>query len=242
MPHLLLFFLLFSTPLFANDKIEAILDKIDHLYKSKNSISNIEMTIKTPHWNRTLKMKIWTRGLEDSFITIFSPQKDKGISTLKLRKEMWNYFPKINKVIKVPPSMMMGSWMGSDFTNDDLVKENTFRNEYISSWGKKSEKNYTIVLIPKKETVTIWGKVELLIEKETLFPLKQTFFDEKGTRIREMNFKEVKMMGGKSFPTLLEVIPLNEENQKTSIRYTDAKFNTHIPNNIFTRRNLQRRR
>src|SRR6056300_1016740 len=127
MRHLMFILFFISTYAFAAD-VEGILDRVDRLYRSDTTFSSIEMNIKTPNWERTLKMDVWTRGLEYTFVVIESPPKDKGIATLKRKNSMWNYFPKINKVIKIPPSMMMSSWMGSDFTNDDLVKENTLRD------------------------------------------------------------------------------------------------------------------
>ena len=121
-----LMLLVFCLPIFAfaDAKVDKILDRMDKLYRSSQSSASMTMKIKTPHWEREMKLKSWTKGLEKTFIVIDYPRKDKGVATLKKGNEMWNYFPKINKVIKVPPSMMMGSWMGSDFTNDDLVNEN----------------------------------------------------------------------------------------------------------------------
>ena len=125
---LLLF--IFSPISHADEKAAALLKEIDELYRSATSISTMKMEIVTPNWQRTLEMQSWTVGMEDTFIRILSPRKDRGVATLKKGNEMWNYFPKINKVIKVPPSMMMGSWMGSDFTNDDLVKEASLVDDY----------------------------------------------------------------------------------------------------------------
>lgn len=111
-------------------EVQEIIDRVDRLYRSDTSYGEIEMTIITPDWRRRLRMKIWTEGMDKTFLYITSPQKDAGIATLRIGSEMWNYFPKINKVMKVPPSMMMGSWMGSDFTNDDLVKESSLLRDY----------------------------------------------------------------------------------------------------------------
>ena len=121
--HLFIFLFLVSPLAHSNEDAITLLKKIDELYRSDNSISTMKMSIVTPNWQRTLEMQSWTVGMDDTFIRILSPKKDRGVATLKKGREMWNYFPKINKVIKVPPSMMMGSWMGSDFTNDDLVRE-----------------------------------------------------------------------------------------------------------------------
>ena len=110
--------------------VEAIVKKMDQLYRSETSHAEIEMQITTPHWERTLAMNVWTKGMDKTFIRIMAPKKERGVATLRIGNEMWNYLPKTNKVMKIPPSMMMGSWMGSDFTNDDLVKESSMLNDY----------------------------------------------------------------------------------------------------------------
>jgi outer membrane lipoprotein-sorting protein len=150
----------FTFSAFAEISVEDLLDRVDELYRSESSHAVLEMQIVTENWERTTKMEVWTRGMNDTRIKILSPRKDKGIKTLKLGNQMWNYFPKINKVLKVPPSMMMNSWMGSDFSNDDLVKENTLADNFISkleAHPADPEKLYFIVLSPKEDTVTVWG-------------------------------------------------------------------------------------
>src|SRR6056297_1942824 len=107
-----------------------IVNKVDKLYRSESSYALMEMRIVTPHWERTLKMKTWSSGMDKTFIRIIAPKKEKGVGTLRIKNQMWNYLPKTNKVMKIPPSMMMANWMGSDFTNDDLVSEYTFIEDY----------------------------------------------------------------------------------------------------------------
>ena len=155
---------------------------------------------------------------------------------------MWNYFPKINKVIKVPPSMMMGSWMGSDFTNDDLVKENTKKNDYTSKIIKETDTEYHIELIPKKETVTVWGKIILKVEKKRTLPLAEDYYDEKGKLVRKIAFSKVKKVDVKEIPLKMILTPLTKEGSKTIVEYTDIDFKTKIKDSFFSKRNLQKRR
>jgi len=156
---------------------------------------------------------------------------------------MWNYFPKINKVIKIPASMMMGSWMGSDFTNDDLVKENTFVDDYIHKFiNEEDNKYYHIEIIPKQETVTVWGKIILKIRKLDNIITQEVFYDEKGDKIKIMNFTDIKIMGGKKIPSTITLIPLKKENQKTVIKYVKAAFDDPLKDSVFTRKNLQKKR
>jgi outer membrane lipoprotein-sorting protein len=171
---------------------------------------------------------------------VLSPRKDRGVATLKIDKEMWNYFPKINKVIKVPPSMMMGSWMGSDFTNDDLVREVSLVKEYDVSKKVEGE-NYRLTLIPKDNTVTVWGKIEFIVNQQTLLPMEQSYFNEKGEKVRSMAFSDIRDFNGKKMPAIMTMIPLNKSGHKTVIEYVEAEFDSELGDNIFTLRNLQKR-
>jgi len=226
-------------------QLEEIIRKVDQLYRSDSSYAEMEMQIKTPNWERTLKMQAWSEGLDKTFITILSPKKDRGIATLRVGNEMWNYFPKIDKVMKVPPSMMMGSWMGSDFTNDDLVKESTLINDYdheLLDSPAGQEAYYYIQLKPKKTTVSLWGKILIIVEKKGLLPLKQEYFDEKGKKVRLMAFSDIGELGGRRIPTTLTMTPLTKKDHKTIIRYSKADFKIKVNRDRFSLRNLKRRR
>ena len=188
-------------------------------------------------------MQIWTEGMDRTFITIESPKKEAGTATLRKGTEMWNYFPKINKVMKVPPSMMMGSWMGSDFTNDDLVKESSLMMDYDPSLGNPDSSDvYEVVLTPKVETPTVWGKIVATVRKEDLIPLEEVFYDEKGNPMRVMTFRDVKPFDGRRLPAELEIRPLNKEGHRTIIRYLDARFDQDLEEGVFTLRNLRKKR
>ena len=223
--------------------IHELVARMDKLYRAETSYAEVEMDIVTPNWERTLRMRMWTQGMDRTFITITSPKKDAGIATLRKGTEMWNYFPKINKVMKVPPSMMMGSWMGSDFTNDDLVKESSYTEDYDPALGEPERDDvYEIVLTPGMETATVWGKIVFTVRKADLMPIRQDFYDEKGHRMREMVFREVRAFGGRTLPAVMEMTPLNKEGHRTVIRYIDARFDQRLEKGVFTRRNLQKRR
>ncbi len=238
-----LLFLIFMLTVFtanAENDAASLVKKMDELFRSTSSVATMKMQIITPNWQRTLAMQSWTRGMDDTFIRVLSPRKDRGVSTLKIDKEMWNYFPKINKVIKVPPSMMMGSWMGSDFTNDDLVREVSLVEEYQVSKTEEGE-NYRLTLIPKKNTVTVWGKIEFIVNQQSLLPLSQSYFNEKGEKVRLMEFSNIKDFNGKKMPAIMTMVPLNKAGHKTVIEYVEAEFNIELADNIFTLRNLQKR-
>ncbi len=222
--------------------IEEIIDKVDRILRSDTSTSRMEMSIETPNWKRTLTMDMWTEKLDKTLIRILGPQKDRGVATLRVETEMWNFFPKINKVMKVPPSMMMSSWMGSDFTNDDLVKESSMLRDYDYRLMENPDPDhYYVELIPKANTPIVWGKIVITARKSDYIPVREEFFDEDGTKMRVMELKEIKPMGGRTVPTIIELIPLNKKNRKTTIRYISAEFDKPLDKDVFTLRTLKKR-
>ncbi len=234
------FFLLFSLNCFSID-VRTLLKKVDDLYRSEASYAEVQMMIVTPDWERTMEMVAWSKGTKKTFIRIVAPKKDRGIATLKVENEMWNFFPKIDKIIKIPSSMMMSSWMGSDFTNDDLVKEYRFSEDYDSSVEEQKE-NYLITLKPHENIPTIWGKIEVLMDKKTELPSESTYYDEKGKKIRVMYFKERKIIDNKNVPMVMELVSLNKKGNKTVIKYKSLTFTEDVPDKIFTQKNLQQRK
>jgi len=225
--------------------IELVIGRVDELYRSKTSRAKIEMQIVTPHWERTLVLEVWSEGMDKTLIFITSPKKEKGLGTLRIGSEMWNYLPKANKVMKVPPSMMMGSWMGSDFTNDDLVRESSLLQDYtfrlVTPQDAMPEHIY-IQLLPKEDSPIVWGKLLVAVRKSNLIPIWQRFYDEKGRLMRIVNFKDVKRFDGKTIPAVMEMTPQSKKGHKTVARFLEAEFNKPIDDKIFTRRNLRKRR
>jgi outer membrane lipoprotein-sorting protein len=230
----------FANIAYADEDALTLLNKMDELYRADSSTSTMKMEIITPNWQRTLEMKSWTIGMDDTFIRVLSPRKDRGVATLKKGREMWNFFPKINKTIKVPPSMMMGSWMGSDFTNDDLVREVSLVNEYEVTKSTEGD-TYRLILTPKRQTVTVWGRIEIVVDKTTLLPIEQLFYNEKGEEVRQMTFSETRQFGDRKMPAIMTMVPLNKTGHKTVIEYVEAQFNNEIDSKVFTLRNLQTR-
>lgn len=236
-------FVLIFLPLvaFAERDAKSLIDEMEALYRGESSKATMTMKVETPQYSRTMQMESSSVGQQDAFIRILSPKKDRGISTLKLDQEMWNYFPKINKVIKVPPSMMMGSWMGSDFTNDDLVKQTSLTQEYELELTE-TETEYNITLLPREQTVTVWGRIDYIVNKEHLVPVNQNFYDDEGVMIRKMVFSELKDFGGRMMPSVMEMIPLNKQGHKTIIIYDNLEFDPpDVDESIFTLRNLKSR-
>lgn len=222
--------------------IEEVVDAIDRLYRHDSSHTTMEMEIETPHWSRSLKMEAWSEGMDKTFIRILEPRKERGMGTLRVDNEMWNYLPKTNKVMKIPPSMMMSSWMGSDFKNNDLVKEFTFTEDYHFEYTVPAgAERGTLYLrcTPKEGKPIVWGQVIVAVNEETLLPEWEKYYDEHDELMRILYFKEVKIFDGKRLPSIMELIPQTKEGHRTTIRYVEAEFDIDIRGNIFTLRNLR---
>jgi len=236
--------LLLCLPLVVNgseDQAKLIINEMEKLYRGNSSEVSLTMQVETPQYSRSLEIFGQTLGKERAIFRIISPKKDKGITTLRRDKEMWNFFPKINKVIKVPPSMMMGSWMGSDFTNDDLVQETKLVEEYDLELIIDSE-TFLIILTPKEETISLWGKIDYLVQKDPLLPLKQSFFDDYGKKVRELVYKDPKLFAGRLLPSAMEMVPLNKPGHITKLFYNQIEFEPEgVSEKSFSLRELKKR-
>jgi len=226
------------------NQAELIVKKVDELYRATTSEALVEMQIITPHWQRTLKMNVWSEGMDRTFIRILEPKKEQGMATLRIGTEMWNFLPKTNKVIKIPPSMMMSSWMGSDFTNDDLVKEFTFLESYhfeMTATENPEDGVLYVKCIPKEGLPIVWGHIVVAVRGDNYMPLWQKYYDEKGKLMREMTFKDIKNYGKREIPSVMELISTTKEGHKTVLHYLEAKFDIQLDEEIFTLRNLRKR-
>ncbi len=230
-----------SSEKLSDEKISELVKKIDQIYRSKTSYAEFEMEIITPRWQRTLSLDSWTEGTKKTFFRINEPKKEKGVATLRIENEMWNYLPKTNKVIKIPPSMMMSSWMGSDFTNDDLVKEFTLFEDYsyeLIEIEDGSDDMYYLNCIPREDLPIVWGNIVIAARKADYIPVWQKYYDEKGNLMREATYSDIKMFGNRMVPAVMEMIPKNKEGYKTVIRYLKAEFDIELDKDIFSLRNL----
>ncbi len=222
--------------------VNELIKEVDRLYRSNTSYTEFEMEIVTPHWQRTLSMDAWTEGMKKTFVRIKEPRKEKGVATLRVGNEMWNYLPKTNKVMKIPPSMMMGSWMGSDFTNDDIVKESSLFDDYsyeLIDVDSAQDKLHYINCIPREDLPVVWGNIVIAVHKSDSLPVWQKYYDEKGELMRVMTYLEITNMGGRVIPAVMELIPMNKEGHKTVIRYLKAEFDVVLDDETFSLRNLR---
>lgn len=227
----------------AQETARQIIEKTEKQMRGETMYSELTMTTVRPRYTRDVTMKTWSKGEDFSLILITAPARDKGTAFLKRHKEIWNYVPNIDRMIKMPPSMMSQSWMGSDFSNDDLVRESSSINDYRHSILREEvyegRNCWVLELIPKPESSIVYGKVLLWIDKQHYIQLKVENYDEDGSLVSTLLFSEVKQMGGRTMPTLMEMVPADKPNQKTVIRYADARFNAPIEESFFSVQNLK---
>lgn len=234
---MVLFFIFSIFRSFAQDAKE-IVRKADE--KMRGATMQAEIIIKTvrPTWSREMQCKIWTKGNQLSMILIQSPAKDKGTVFLKKRKEVWNWMPVLDRNIKLPPSMMSQSWMGTDFTNDDLVKESSVVDDYnqtiVGDTVIQNKTCYIIRMIPKPATAVVWSKVIICIDKTDFLELNSRFFDDDGQLINTMNSYDIKLMHDRIIPTRFEMIPADKKGQKTIMIYSNIQYNKPIDDNFFS--------
>ncbi len=236
--------LFFSVPASAIT-IEELTRHIDSLWRGDTSHATMSMTVKTQRYARSMTMEAWSRGKDYSLVVIRAPIKDKGIATLKVKENIWNYLPKINRVTKVPSSMMSGSWMGSHFTNDDLVKESTMEDDYISSISFEGKRNginiYELTSIPREDAAVVWGKIVMELEQKTLSPYRALYYDEEGILIRTMTFDRPRIIGKRTIPMRLTLQPEDKPEESTVIVYKDIVLDIPLADSFFSLQNLQRR-
>jgi outer membrane lipoprotein-sorting protein len=220
-----------------------MVDRVARLFSGKSSIVTLEMQIVGDYGQRNLTMEIWTQG-EDALVRIMSPAKDMGTAILKTDSGIWYYLPKVKRTIKAPSSMATTSWMGSDFTLDDLVKESGLTRDYFlasSFVGKRGEVAvYEYTLTPKPGAVVVWGKIVLQIRQTNLMPAWQGYYDEDGKLVKELTFADYTTMGGRIIPTRLVMQSMDKSGQQTTIVYKDAAFDSPIGAEMFSLPNLKR--
>ncbi len=210
----------------------------------KSSYAEMTITTVRKKWSREMRMKSWSKSSDFSLILITSPAKEKGTTTLKRYKEVWSWVPSIERTIKMPPSMMGQSWMGTDLTNDDLVKESSnitdYTHELLADTIINGKICYQIELTPKEDVAVVWGKVIAYIEQIDFIQYRTEMYDEDGYLVNVMNSSDIKVMDGVKMATLMEFIPVEKEGQKTIMQFNKMDFDIPIKDNFFTTQNMKR--
>ena len=221
-----------------------IVDRVDRLLRGNSSEGRVVMEIETADWARSLEMEIWSLGTDYALVRVLAPRKDAGMATLKAGNELWNYLPRVDRTIKLPPSLMSAAWMGSHFTNDDLVKESRLIEDYDIAMSFEGDRDgvpvWEFALTPKPEAPVVWGRIEEQIRQADYMPVWVRYYDERGALARTMTFAEYRRMGGRLVPSVMTVRPADKPDERTVIRYERLAFDVPLQESFFSLRQLQR--
>lgn len=219
-----------------------LLDAADDLYRGRSSVGTMQMNIVTDRYKRSLTLREWSEGEEKSLVRIVEPAKEEGVTTLRVEDDLWNYLPKVDRTIKVPASMMSSSWMGSHLTNNDLVRESRFADDYTYRITERPKDNpegvYVIEATPKPDAPVVWGRVVARVRPDKI-PVDVRFYGEKGELARTIEYSDVREMGGRRIPTRMRVTPADEPGEYTELVVRDIQFDVPIPDRVFSLQGLR---
>ena len=240
----ILFKIFFSTCAIASNlDPEIILNNVDDVYRSNASHGILTLSVKTSNWQRSLTLEQWSKGNDMHLLKVLKPKKEKNLATLRVDKNVWNYMPKVKRVVKIPSSMMSSSWMGSHFTNDDLVKQSRMVIDYdfsITYEGLRDGVDIVeISCIPKKNAAVVWGKVEVIVYRNDFIPLSIVYYDEDLKLSRTLKFSNIQVLGGKKIPLQMKMVPTDEPEESTAILWEKIEFDIVIKDDFFSLRKLQ---
>ncbi len=220
-----------------------LLKRTEMVLEGRSSLAVMSMAIQTPSYARTVKMKVWSKGRDFALVRVLEGgARETGMMTLKREKQLWNYLPQAGRVMKLPSGMMGDSWMGSDFTNDDLVHGSSMVNDFTSKVDKTDDhagrRAWFVTLTPKAGAKVVWGKIEVIIDRETCVPLEQRFFDDDGVLSRRMAYSEIKKVGWRNYPMKMSIYPA-EKGRSTAITYESIELDGDVSDDTFSLRRLQ---
>jgi outer membrane lipoprotein-sorting protein len=239
--------MLCAAPSAAQDTVpaaQALLEQFDDMYRSTGTAARIEIKIERPKKVRTMQMRSWSQGEDKALVVIDAPARDAGTATLRVGSNLWNYLPKISRTIRVPPALMMGAWMGSDLTNDDLVRESSYAHDYeITGVGPSEEPpGWQVDLEAKPGVPGLWERVEVVFAHAEQLPVLVRYYDRKGRLSRTMQLEEIKKMGDRLIPTRIAISPEREEGRRTVLTYLHVEFDVELDESLFSLAQLERRR
>lgn len=239
----ILLFPLFNLSAHAQTQDPAVLIKaaIDY-WRDTSSYAVSEMTIHRPDWERRVTFRVWTKGDKHSLVRVIAPPKDAGNATLLIDNDMWSFTPKINRVIKIPSSMMTQGWMGSDFSNGDLAKADDliefYNHRLLKMEQRDGHTHYQIESVPKETAPVVWGK-EIVVVRDDYVLLEHAFYDQQGTLVKKLTTQELKTIGGKTVATRQRMQKVDKPDEWTQINTREVQFGLEMPANMFTLGNLR---
>jgi len=220
-----------------------VMNRIDDQYRGAASHGVMEMQVKTRHWSRNMAMESWSLGKDHSLVRILKPRKEKGTATLKAAGDLFTYLSKTDRTIKITSGMMGASWMGSHFTNDDLIRNSRFDQDYHIRMAPvtddPTETAYRFTLTPRPDAPVVWGRLEVEVRKKDLQPLKQHYYDEDGEEVRVLEFSEHREMDGRVMPLKMVMTPLDSPGEYTRVEWKKIRFDVGLDRGFFTLQKLR---
>lgn len=221
----------------AEPTVEDLLESTDDMTRGSSSDAVVEMHVKTANYDRTMKMRIQSQGKDKTLIRILEPAKDAGVCTLKVDNNLWNYLPKVDRTMKIPAGMMAGNWMGSHFTNDDLVKDSRLSEDFTATMSSRPADNpegvYVITLVPKPDAPVVWGSIVVKVRPDKM-PVSIVYKDDKGNTVRTMAFSDYKTFDGRMAPATMTMTPADKPGEFTSFTYISIDYDAGLPDSTFT--------
>ncbi len=221
-----------------------IIRQMESVMRGDSSRAEMTMTIERPRYTRDISLRFWALGEDFSLALVTAPARDQGTVFLKRRNEIWNYVPNIDRTIKMPPSMMSQSWMGSDFTNDDLVRETSLVDDYEHRLLREEEYDgrdtWVIEMIPNPEAAVVWGKVLVWVDQQEYLQLRVENYDQNDELANTLTFSDIRQVGDRAIPMRMVLTPADRPDQRTVLVYNDLEFDIDISESFFTQQNMRR--
>ncbi len=223
-----------------------IIRRSENIMRGTTQTGSYSLIIERPDWQRTIVFESWSVGQDRVFILVREPAKERGVAFLKIDREMWQYIPRINRIIKIPPSMMMQSWMGSGFTNDDLVRESSLAEDYHHTLSGSDvldgDNAFQIMLTPEPETPVAWNRMLYWVRQSDYMPLRAEYYNERGDRVRAITYSDIRDVDGRTMPTRIELVEDRWPDRKTIMQVQVLILDRPVDPSIFTQSNLRRSR
>lgn len=224
-----------APPALATVDPQAALAAVDDLYQGKTSQGTLEMEVVTPEWSRTMRLRLWSKGRDVFLVRVEAPAKDRGVSTLRNGAEIWNYLPNIDRTVRIPPAMLASAWMGSDLTNNDLVKLSRLSRDYVGQFTSGAPPGELVITaLPKPDAAVVWTRVVARVRQDGLLPEEVRYYGDDGALARTVTFSDLRPLGGRRIPAVLTVVPAGKPGHRTVLRYLTLELDRPLPDARFS--------
>jgi len=222
--------------------LDAVLDRLDDMYQATSSHAEVTMTVVTEHYSRTLEIEGWSRGDDDSLMIIRAPAREAGAATLRTEEGLWNYAPRADRLMRIPSGLLSESWMGSHFTNDDLMRDSRYDDDYETTLERidvAGESRLKATMIPHDDTPVVYTRIEFLLTEADLTPFDANYYDG-DEMVRQMRWSDVRIVDDVPIPMVMVVQPMDRPDESTRVEYTELELNVPVDASLFTQRGLRR--